>query len=168
MQIIVKLKMQMLSKVMKMMKKMMKKMRKKVRPHQYQINQYRQQSDSSYDSFWRSTYFLLDSSSWIPQELSTHFFFIKKLLICNRVPSPDYKSRICSRFVASLYGANVATNQEFFHEEKVSWEFFGRIHSEESRKNGCINNSIQIQIILRSFCLAFIYEYFTAQDYSTQ
>ena len=63
MQIIVKLKMQMLSKVMKMMKKMMKKMRKKVRPHQYQINQYRQQSDSSYDSFWRSTYFLLDSSS---------------------------------------------------------------------------------------------------------
>ena len=111
MQIIVKLKMQMLSKVMKMMKKMMKKMRKKVRPHQYQINQYRQQSDSSYDSFWRSTYFLLDSSSWIPQELSTHFFFIKKLLICNRVPSPDYKSRICSRFVASLYGANVATNR---------------------------------------------------------
>ena len=34
-----------------------------------------------------------------------------KFWICNRVPSPDYKSRICSRFVASLYGANVATNR---------------------------------------------------------
>ena len=31
--------------------------------------------------------------------------------ISNRGPDPDYKSRICSRFVASLYGANVATNR---------------------------------------------------------